>query len=168
MLDHPLVQHFWEEQGGQEQVLIMRVLSRHIDALDRQVQESVMIEKMAEVSKECLNLKSEWAGSKIPGLRVSNPKGLVSNKEGGEEENLDLEEGIQQFREAVRRGKKRIPYRSVGVGESESGNESEVVLSESSQVIDTEREEPAMNFFFLTDLYFIYFLYKIIHFYTNF
>ena len=42
--------------------------------------ESVLIERLAENSKECLNLKSEWAGSKIPGLKVSNPKGLISNK----------------------------------------------------------------------------------------
>ena len=58
----------------------MRVLSRHLKALERQVQESVVIEKEAEIEKECLNLKSEWAGSKIPGLRVFNPKGLGSNK----------------------------------------------------------------------------------------
>lgn len=65
---------------------MLRVLSRHIKALERQVQESVLIERTLEIENECLNLKSEWAGSKIPGLRVSNPKGLVSNKEGGEVE----------------------------------------------------------------------------------
>ena len=58
MLNHPLVQHFWEEHGRKEQELMMRVLSRHIKALERQVQDSIMIERMVEVSKECLNLKS--------------------------------------------------------------------------------------------------------------
>ena len=51
---------------------MMRVLSRHIKALERQVQESVLIEKLAEEEKECLNLKSEWAGTKIPGLKANN------------------------------------------------------------------------------------------------
>ena len=67
-----MVPHFWEEHGGQEQRIMMRVLSRHIKALERQVQESVLIEKLAEEEKECLNLKSEWAGTKIPGLKANN------------------------------------------------------------------------------------------------
>ena len=79
-----MVQHFWEEHSGQEQEIMLRVLGRHIKALDRKVQEIVLIEKASEVEKECLNLKSKWAGTKIPGLRVSNPKGLDSNKQGGE------------------------------------------------------------------------------------
>ena len=73
VLDHPMVQHFWEEHGGQEQGIMIRVLSRHIKTLEHQVQESVLIEKLSEVEKECLNLKSEWAGSKISGPRVNNP-----------------------------------------------------------------------------------------------
>ena len=39
-----MVQHFWEEHGGKQQEVMMRVLSRHIKALEHQVQESVRIE----------------------------------------------------------------------------------------------------------------------------
>ena len=92
---------------------MMRVLSRHLKALERQVRESVLIEKEAEIEKECLNLKSEWAGSKIPGLRVFNPKGLGSTKLGGEvEEDEDVVEGRKLFSEALRRGSKRLAYRN--------------------------------------------------------
>ena len=57
-----------------------RVLGRHMKALDRQVHESVLIEKASETEKECLNLKSEWARRKIPGLKVNNPKGLMTGR----------------------------------------------------------------------------------------
>ena len=77
VLDHPMVQHLWKEHHGVEQEIMMRVLSKHIKALERQVNESVLIEGLAENSKEYLNLKSEWAGSKIPGLKGINPKGLL-------------------------------------------------------------------------------------------
>ena len=85
----------------------MRVTSKHIQVLDRQVLESVNINKAAKVEGECLNLKSEWAGTKIPGLRVNNPKGTGSNKEGGEiedREGTDIAEGREIFEEALRRG----------------------------------------------------------------
>ena len=59
VLDHPFVQHFWEEHGGKQQEVMMRVLSLHIKSQERQVQESVRIEKLSEIEKECLNLKSE-------------------------------------------------------------------------------------------------------------
>ena len=39
-----------------------------------------MIEEVAGKPEECLNLKSEWAGSKLPGISVSKPKG-TSGKE---------------------------------------------------------------------------------------
>ena len=37
--------------------------------------ESVLIEEVAKNTEECLNLKSEWAGSKLPVLAVTRPKG---------------------------------------------------------------------------------------------
>ena len=74
---------------------------------------------MAENVKDCLNLKSEWAGSKNPGLKFSNPKGLRSNKEGGEEEDLDQEGGAGVYREAVRRRAKRLAYRGRSKREEE-------------------------------------------------
>ena len=54
-----MVQHFLEEHRGEEQEVLMRVVGRHLKALDQQIQESVLIEKTAEVRAECLNLKSE-------------------------------------------------------------------------------------------------------------
>ena len=47
VLAHPVLQHFWEDHGGTDQRMIMRVLSRHNKALKRQVAESVLIEKLA-------------------------------------------------------------------------------------------------------------------------
>ena len=55
----------------------MRITSKHLYALERQVRESVNIEKCAKNPQECLNLKNEWAGSKIPELKVSRPKGIA-------------------------------------------------------------------------------------------
>ena len=43
--------------------------------MDRQVQESMNIIEESRKPGSCLNLKSEWAGSKIPGLQVKVPKG---------------------------------------------------------------------------------------------
>ena len=56
---HPLVVHFMEEHGGATQEILMRVLSRHISPLDRQVQESLNILKASRTPEEYLNLKSE-------------------------------------------------------------------------------------------------------------
>ena len=109
-----MVQYFWEEHGGVQQRVILRVLSRHIKALERQIEESVLIERTSKIEKECMNLMSEWAGTKIPGLKISNPKSTGSNKEGGEiedREGTDIAEGREIFEEALRRGIKRLSYR---------------------------------------------------------
>ena len=108
VLDHSMVQHVWEEHKGEEQEIIMRVLGRHLKALDRQIEEPVLIERTTEVKAQCLNLKSEWAGSKIPGLSVSNPKGLMYAGEG-----LEGKEEMETFKEAVKRGCKRLQYKTV-------------------------------------------------------
>ena len=59
----------------------MRIISQHRAALDRQIQESVNIEVAMKNEMECLNLKSEWSTSKIPGMSVNNPAGLSRNPE---------------------------------------------------------------------------------------
>ena len=56
MLNHPLVQCFLEEHEGVQQEMLFR------------------IEELGLVQEECLNLKREWAGSKLPGLTVTGPK----------------------------------------------------------------------------------------------
>ena len=84
-----------------------------------------MIEKVAEVRAECLNLKSEWAGSKIPGLRVNNPRRVLDIRvrdEGGENK-------IQQYIEAVRRGCKRLAYRT----KTKEALQDEVIIEEDEQ-----------------------------------
>ena len=62
LASHPLVIHFREEHGGRQQEVLMRILSRHISPLDRQVVEPLNILKASKTSEECLNLKSEWGG----------------------------------------------------------------------------------------------------------
>ena len=74
--------------------------------MERQIKESVLIERTSEVRAQCLNLKSEWAGSKIPGLSVSNPKGVIHKT--GEE---GKDDSAATFNDALRRGCKRLPYR---------------------------------------------------------
>lgn len=78
---HPIVMHCLEEHGGEAQPVLMRALYSHLTAMDRQVQEYLNILQEARKQGQCLNLKSEWAGLKIPGLQVSLPKGVA--REGG-------------------------------------------------------------------------------------
>lgn len=55
--------------------------------MDRQVKESLNLLKASKIPEECLNLKSEWGGSKLPGLQVSSPKGtgkMIEGREVGE------------------------------------------------------------------------------------
>ena len=85
-------------------------------------------------------MKSEWAGSKIPGLKVSNPRGLSCNKEGGEEEGQDILSAQSIYREAVRRGSKRMKYVG-GPHMDQETNEEEVPLMEE----DRDPLAPAEN-----------------------
>ena len=94
---HPLVLHFREEHQEERQPILMRVLSRHLTALDRQVTESLNIIRASRVPEECLNLKSEWGGSKLPNLQVTKPKGTSGIKEDKEE-----------LQEVASQGSKRI------------------------------------------------------------
>ena len=50
-------------------------------ALERQVIESLNIVRASEVPEECLNLKTEWGGSKLPAIEVSRPKGTSGKKD---------------------------------------------------------------------------------------
>ena len=74
---HPMVIHFMEEHEGRPQEVLFRLTSKHQTPLDRQVQESVNIEEGAKSPRECLNLKNEWAGSKLPGISIQRPKGVM-------------------------------------------------------------------------------------------
>ena len=86
--------------------LYMRVLSRHISPLDRQVQESLNIIKASKIPEESLNLKSEWGGSKLPDLQVSRPKGTNGPKQ--LETKSEEERSWRQERHRQRQGEKRV------------------------------------------------------------
>ena len=65
---------------------------------------SMNIDRCSQKKEECLNLNSEWTGSKIPGLRLSSPKGCISEKK-------DLEEIVpDNVLELLKRGCKRLDY----------------------------------------------------------
>ena len=66
MLSHPIVLPFWEEHKGKKQQTLMRVISKHITALDRQVSKSVNIIGAGNIPEDCLNSKNEWGGPRFP------------------------------------------------------------------------------------------------------
>ena len=53
-----------------------------------------MIEEVAGQKSKCLNMKSEWAGSKLPGLLVTRIKGLSRKavKEEGDKQQREQQE----------------------------------------------------------------------------
>ena len=59
-LTHPLVLYFWEEHNGRKQEVMMRILSRHMTLMERQLQEAININEVFKYGQEYLNLKSEW------------------------------------------------------------------------------------------------------------
>ena len=81
-ISHPLVAHFWDQHNGEKQQVIMRIITKHRTALDRQVSESARInECMRSTDTDtCLNLKTEWGGSKVPDLGVTIPKGTATTR----------------------------------------------------------------------------------------
>ena len=83
---------------------MMKITSRHLHALERQVRESINIERCARKPIECLNLKNEWAVSKLPGVKVSRPKLIAWTQE-------DIRGYVPQvLQAAIKRGLKRIEY----------------------------------------------------------
>ena len=78
---HPMVIHFWEDHSGRRQDCLMRILSGHLTPLDRQTTESVNILEEGKTPDRSLNLKTEWGGAKIPGILVSQPKGVSKAKQ---------------------------------------------------------------------------------------
>ena len=64
--------------------------------------------------QECLNRKSEWGGSKIPGMTVETPKGVVAQNYGENERkkegNSEGERVQEIMKEVARKGLKRVRY----------------------------------------------------------
>ena len=61
--------------------MMMRIISTHLTPLDRQTQESINILEGEKKPGESLNIKTEWGGAKIPGILVTQPKGVAKVKE---------------------------------------------------------------------------------------
>ena len=105
---HPLVVHFEEEHSGERQEILMRVLSKHATPLDRQVRESLNITTASATPDECLNIKSEWGGSKLPTLMVASAKGTARKQ------------GSMNTQETAGKGDKRIRIREEREKEKDS------------------------------------------------
>ena len=125
---HPMVQHFWEEHGGRIQPVLMRVTSKHLVALERQVRESINIEKCGIKAEECLNLKNEWAGSKIPGLSVTRPKGVAATT--ADVKGMNMTNILEA---AIKRGIKRIDYLDEEEEDSKEPEEAEEEIPDGSE-----------------------------------
>ena len=84
----PLVQHFEERHGGEEQELLIRTVREANTALERQVWESVIIDRLSGSLEMCQNLKSEWGMSRKPSLQAKGRPLNTKQKEDydGEEE----------------------------------------------------------------------------------
>ena len=128
-----MVIHFMEEHEGRPQEIHFRVTSKHQTPLDRQVQESVNIEEGARSPRECLNLKNEWAGSKLPGILVQRPKGVMRVRQNrgqtaeSSREGEDSMHGTYTHRETEvhtngePRGTKRVRLQQQGIGQWTGG-----------------------------------------------
>ena len=77
---YPLVAHFREKHGGVTQEILMRVLSRHLTSLDRQIKEFLNIIKASRNPDECLNLKSVWGEQNSQIYRFPHSKGQAKEK----------------------------------------------------------------------------------------
>ena len=110
--NHPMVVHCIEDHGGEIQPVLSWTLLAHWTPMDRQIQESSNIIEESRKEGSCLNLKSVWAGAKIPGLQVQLPKGVAATPLGRErrkeqeskydsalDTDTDMEIGIKRLRE---------------------------------------------------------------------
>ena len=74
-------------------------MSRHLIPIGRESQGSLNIIKASGNPDECLNLKSEWSGAKLPNLQVSTPKGIASGKHRtGKEDKERVQETVNKER----------------------------------------------------------------------
>ena len=54
--------------------------------------ESLNIIRASKIPEECLNLKSEWGGSKLPDLQVLRPKGTGKGAKNSQGQTLETPE----------------------------------------------------------------------------
>ena len=98
--------------------------------------------------EELLNIKSEWAGSKIPGLTVKAPVGVGKVKESkgegtGETEGEKQEEmeAIRRWEEALLKGMKRIPYVDERVEGDDGGEGRRKRRKKEERVVKGEKDQ---------------------------
>ena len=51
-LSHPMVKHAWEEHEGTRPYMLMRIVSKHVSHMDRQITEAVCIARMFGGTRE--------------------------------------------------------------------------------------------------------------------
>ena len=100
--------------------MLMRIILTHLTPLDRQTTESINILEGDTKPGESLNTKTEWGGAKIPGILVTQPKGVakVKGEDGdsqdpGSGQQQDLEQVVlepQVWQKGGKRGIKRLKY----------------------------------------------------------
>ena len=103
--DDTLLKHQWVYHPGQHPDYWAKVISKHFTAFGRQVQEGVIISKMAPDNDIIMNSKGELVGSRIErksvvlnGTKMVVVTGDVSKLEGQERKLIaELEEGGQDY-----------------------------------------------------------------------
>ena len=88
----------------------MRILSGHLTPLDRQTTESINIVEAGKTPGRSLNLKTEWGGAKIPGILVSQPKGVSKTKSVENRTSVELHQEGSKMNSKKSKGIKRITY----------------------------------------------------------
>ena len=114
----------------------MRILSSHLTPLDRQITESINILEAGKTPGRSLNLKTEWGGAKIPGILVTQPKGV--SKARSVENQTPTEPQEERFRTSSRRNKgiKRTKY---------NGDDRRQMIEEHSEEQGTSRPDGREN-----------------------
>ena len=120
----------------------MRILSGHLTPLDRQTTESINIVEAEKSPEQALNRKTEWGGAKIPGILVTQPKGVAKQTKNA----TNIEDNKAEFEVKIesnnknRRGFKRMKYK----GDDSGANEAFLEAAEddgAGQVRQDEQEQ---------------------------
>ena len=104
--------------------------------MDRQIAESINILEAGKTPGRSLNLKTEWGGAKIPGILVTQPKGV--SKARSVENQTPTEPQEERFRTSSRRNKgiKRTKY---------NGDDRRQMIEEHSEEQGTSRPDGGEN-----------------------
>ena len=114
---HPMVGHFQEIHKGQRQTVLMRTVRNTNTALERQVWESVIIDRLSrKEGVDCLNQRSEWGksrkrflmnGARIQSYPEEERRGGAGNKKRGTYQEVGEGEEVTEDQEGVKEGKER-------------------------------------------------------------